>query len=167
MDRKTFQQGMAYLAAAYDTALSKQRLAVYWDQLRGLRDRPFMTAVKAAVGHGNRGLNPIPLGETFAMEKHMSAASGGSGAIELPGKAMIGRRMTSSFAPIYCVGYCFKKYPAVRLNVSAISVRSSDTKAHSAKTVSEQKLVKLMMDDERFIVPGGAGAENAPHSDFP
>ena len=54
MDRKTFQQGMAYLAAAYDTALSKQRLAVYWDQLRGLRDRPFMTAVKAAVGHGNR-----------------------------------------------------------------------------------------------------------------
>ena len=54
MDRKTFQQGMAYLAAAYDTALSKQRLAVYWDQMRGLRDEPFMTAVKAAVGHGNR-----------------------------------------------------------------------------------------------------------------
>ena len=54
MDRKTFQQGMAYLAAGFDAELSNERIAVYWDQLRGLKDDLFLTAVKAAVGHGKR-----------------------------------------------------------------------------------------------------------------
>lgn len=54
MDRKTFQQGIAYLAAGFDTELSNERIAVYWDQLRGLKDNLFLTAVKAAVGHGKR-----------------------------------------------------------------------------------------------------------------
>ena len=54
MQRATFQQGMAYLAAAYGTELSKERAAVYWDQLGGLRDEPFMAAVRVAVNHGER-----------------------------------------------------------------------------------------------------------------
>jgi len=54
MERKTFQQGMAYLAAAYGIELSKERAAVYWDQLEGLRDEPFMEAVRSAVNHRDR-----------------------------------------------------------------------------------------------------------------
>ena len=54
MERKTFQQGMAYLAAAYGVELSKERAGVYWDQLGGLRDEPFMEAVRSAVNHGDR-----------------------------------------------------------------------------------------------------------------
>ena len=54
MERKTFQQGMAYLVAAYGMELSKERAAVYWDQLGGLRDEPFMEAVRSAVNHRER-----------------------------------------------------------------------------------------------------------------
>jgi len=54
MERKTFQQGMAYLVAAYGMELSKERAAVYWDQLGSLRDEPFMEAVRSAVNHGER-----------------------------------------------------------------------------------------------------------------
>ena len=54
MEKKTFQQGMAYLAAAYGMELSKERAAVYWDQLGSLRDEPFMEAVRTAVNHGER-----------------------------------------------------------------------------------------------------------------
>ena len=54
MDRKTFQQGIAYLAAGFDAELSNERIAVYWDQLNGLKDDLFLTAVKTAVGHGRR-----------------------------------------------------------------------------------------------------------------
>ena len=54
MEQKTFQQGMAYLAAAYGMELSKERAAVYWDQLGGLRDEAFMQAVRAAVNFDER-----------------------------------------------------------------------------------------------------------------
>ena len=54
MEQKTFQQGMAYLAAAYGMELSKERAAVYWDQLGELRDEAFMQAVRAAVNHQER-----------------------------------------------------------------------------------------------------------------
>jgi len=54
MERKTFQQGMTYLATAFDTELKRERAAVYWDQLGGLRDEPFLRAVKAAVAHHKR-----------------------------------------------------------------------------------------------------------------
>jgi hypothetical protein len=54
VEKKTFQQGMAYLAAAYGMELSKERAAVYWDQLGSLRDKPFMQAVRLTVSHGER-----------------------------------------------------------------------------------------------------------------
>lgn len=54
MQRTTFQQVMSYLAAAYDTELTPERAAVYWDQLGGLRDEPFRTACRVIVGHSER-----------------------------------------------------------------------------------------------------------------
>ncbi|GAB2723282.1 hypothetical protein [Halomonas garicola] len=49
MQSTTFQKGMAYLAAAYGTELSRERLAVYWDQLRQLDDQTFLGVTKAIV----------------------------------------------------------------------------------------------------------------------
>lgn len=54
MDKKTFQEALAYLGAAFDIRLPRERMAVYWDQLGGLRDEPFMEAVKACVAHDER-----------------------------------------------------------------------------------------------------------------
>ncbi len=65
MDRQTFQQAMAYLAAAYETEITRERAAVYWDQLGGLRGDVFMTAVKAHVGHGRRFPRVAELRESY------------------------------------------------------------------------------------------------------
>lgn len=54
MDKATFQKGMAYLAAAFDLELTRERAAVYWDQLGSLQDEPFLAACKIAVGTGER-----------------------------------------------------------------------------------------------------------------
>ncbi len=54
MDKTTFQQGMAYLAAGFGTELTRERAGVYWDQLGGLRDEPFLVACKIAVGNCDR-----------------------------------------------------------------------------------------------------------------
>lgn len=54
MDRKTFQQALAYLGAAFDIRLPRERMAVYWDQLGGLRDEPFLEAIKSCVAHDER-----------------------------------------------------------------------------------------------------------------
>ena len=54
MDRKTFQQGLAYLGTAYDMRLSHERVDVYWDQLGGFHDEPFLEAVKIYVAHDER-----------------------------------------------------------------------------------------------------------------
>jgi len=65
MDRQTFQQAMAYLAAAYETEITPERAAVYWDQLGTLRDDVFMAAVKAHVGHGRRFPRIAELRESY------------------------------------------------------------------------------------------------------
>lgn len=49
MHNTTFQKGMAYLSAAYGTELSRERLAVYWDQLAHMDDDAFLATVKAHV----------------------------------------------------------------------------------------------------------------------
>lgn len=49
MHNTTFQKGMAYLSAAYGTELSRERLAVYWDQLAYMDDDAFLATVKAHV----------------------------------------------------------------------------------------------------------------------
>jgi hypothetical protein len=54
MDKATFQQGLAYLGAAFDIRLSHERAAVYWDQLGGLLDEPFLEAIKTCVAHDER-----------------------------------------------------------------------------------------------------------------
>ena len=54
MEKKSFQQGMAYLAAAYAVELSVERAAVYWDQLQNFPDAAFLRAVKAVVAHEER-----------------------------------------------------------------------------------------------------------------
>jgi hypothetical protein len=54
MEKQTFQQGMAYLAAAYAVELSVERAAVYWDQLQNFPDAAFLRAVKAVVGTDER-----------------------------------------------------------------------------------------------------------------
>ena len=51
MDKTVFQQGMAYLSAAYSKEITKETAAVYWDQLGNLQDEPFMVAVRQTVGH--------------------------------------------------------------------------------------------------------------------
>ncbi len=51
MDRRTFQEQMAYLAAAYSKEITKEMAAVYWDQLGGLQDEAFIAAVRQTVGH--------------------------------------------------------------------------------------------------------------------
>ena len=51
MDQETFRENMAYLSAAYDKALSKERLAVYWNQLGGLRDDLFTDCIRQLVNN--------------------------------------------------------------------------------------------------------------------
>lgn len=65
MDKETFKAGMAYLAAAYGMELSKQRAAVYWDQLGSLDGELFREAVKAHVGHCRRFPTVAELRETY------------------------------------------------------------------------------------------------------
>lgn len=54
MEKQTFQQGMAYLAAAYAVELSVERAGVYWDQLQGFPDAAFLRAVKSVVSTDER-----------------------------------------------------------------------------------------------------------------
>lgn len=49
MDHQEFSQAMMYLSAAYGTEISKERAAVYWDQLGNLEATLLMEAVKAYV----------------------------------------------------------------------------------------------------------------------
>jgi hypothetical protein len=51
MEQETFQKGIAYMAAAFDTGLNRERLAVYWDQLGGMRDDLFMEVCRGVVAH--------------------------------------------------------------------------------------------------------------------
>ena len=52
---------MAYLAAAYDKAVSEERLAVYWDQFGSLADEPFRAACREIVGREERFPTPSVL----------------------------------------------------------------------------------------------------------
>ena len=54
MEKQTFQQGMAYLAAAYAVELSVERAGVYWDQLQKYPDAAFLRAVKSVVSTDER-----------------------------------------------------------------------------------------------------------------
>lgn len=54
MEKQTFQQGMAYLAAAYAVELSVERAGVYWDQLQKFPDAAFLRAVKSVVSTDER-----------------------------------------------------------------------------------------------------------------
>ncbi len=54
MEEATFQRALAYLAAAYDREVTKERAAVYWDQLGNLEDEPFLEAVQMVVGTDER-----------------------------------------------------------------------------------------------------------------
>jgi len=76
MDKATFQQGMSYLAAAYDAELTPQRAAVYWDQLGGLRDEPFLTACRVAVGHLERFPTVAQLREQYRAELRRLSLAG-------------------------------------------------------------------------------------------
>jgi hypothetical protein len=51
MEKETFQKGIAYMAAAFDTGLNRERLAVYWDQIAGMRDDLFMEVCRTVVAH--------------------------------------------------------------------------------------------------------------------
>ncbi len=68
MDRATFQQAMSYLAAAYDAELTPERAAVYWDQLGGLRDEPFLRACRVLVGHTERFPSVSQIREQYQTE---------------------------------------------------------------------------------------------------
>jgi hypothetical protein len=68
MEKETFQRGMAYLAAAYDREVSRERAAVYWDQLGGLHDEPFLVACKVAVGSLDRFPTVSRLRELYSDE---------------------------------------------------------------------------------------------------
>ena len=54
MEKQTFQQGLAYLAAAYAVELSVERAGVYWDQLQKFPDAAFLRAVKSVVSTDER-----------------------------------------------------------------------------------------------------------------
>jgi len=68
MDQATFQQAIGYLAAAYDAEITPERAAVYWDQLGGLRDEPFLTACRVAVGSLERFPTVAQLREQYRAE---------------------------------------------------------------------------------------------------
>lgn len=68
MHDATFQKGMAYLSAAYGTELCRERLAVYWDQLRQLEDTLFLAAVKAHVAAGPRFPTVAELRELYRQQ---------------------------------------------------------------------------------------------------
>lgn len=65
MDKETFKAVMAYLAAAYGMELSRERAAVYWDQLGSLDGELFREAAKAHVGHCRRFPTVAELRETY------------------------------------------------------------------------------------------------------
>jgi len=54
MDHQEFSRAITYLSAAYGMEISKERAAVYWDQLGNLEAELLMEAVKA---HVNRRRN--------------------------------------------------------------------------------------------------------------
>ncbi len=68
MEKKSFQQGMAYLAAAYAAELSVERAAVYWDQFQRYPDAPFLRAVKCVVATDERFPTVARLREATAAE---------------------------------------------------------------------------------------------------
>ena len=49
MEKNTFAKQMAYLSAAYECTVTKERVAVYWHQLGNLPDDAFSEAVVAHV----------------------------------------------------------------------------------------------------------------------
>lgn len=65
MNTQTFQQGMTYLAAAYGMELSRERMAVYWDQLGSMDDSLFLAAIKAHVGQRSRFPTVAELRESY------------------------------------------------------------------------------------------------------
>jgi hypothetical protein len=68
MEKQTFQQGMAYLAAAYAVELSVERAGVYWDQLQNYPDAAFLRAVKSVVGTDERFPMAAKLREAVSAE---------------------------------------------------------------------------------------------------
>lgn len=73
MDKTTFQQGMAYLAAGFGIELTRERAAVYLDQLGGLRDDAFLVACKVAVGNCERFPSVARLRELYQDELRRNA----------------------------------------------------------------------------------------------
>ena len=49
MEKSTFAKQMAYLSAAYESTITKERVAVYWHQLGNLPDSAFSEAVVTHV----------------------------------------------------------------------------------------------------------------------
>lgn len=68
MEKQTFQQGMAYLAAAYAVELSVERAGVYWDQLQNYPDAAFLRAVKSVVSTDERFPMAAKLRESASAE---------------------------------------------------------------------------------------------------
>lgn len=81
MDKRTFQQAMSYLAAAYDMELPRERAAVYWDQLGGLHADPFRVAVKVAVRADARFPSVARLRELYREELRRRATNQGPPAL--------------------------------------------------------------------------------------
>lgn len=75
MEPQTFQQVMAYLAAAYDAELTPERAAVYWDQLKALKGDVFAEAARSYVGHGRSFPNVSELREHYRQELRRRAAA--------------------------------------------------------------------------------------------
>lgn len=73
MEKQTFQQGMAYLAAAYAVELSVERAGVYWDQLRNYPDAAFLRAVKSVVSTDERFPMAAKLREAASAEVRKDA----------------------------------------------------------------------------------------------
>ena len=74
MDKAIFQQGMSYLAAAYDKELTTHRAAVYWDQLGSLDGDAFCTACKSVVGADDRFPSVARLREFYQAVLHTRRA---------------------------------------------------------------------------------------------
>lgn len=73
MHNTTFQKGMAYLSAAYGTELSRERLAVYWDQLAYMGDDAFLATTKAHVASRPRFPAVSELRDTYSQRCQMQA----------------------------------------------------------------------------------------------
>lgn len=91
---RTFQEGMARLAVAFDAKTDEARTAVYWEELADLSDEAFAVAVKRALREWDK---PFALPTLHFLRSRAEQASGAKSADELVGS--LRRKICFRYSP--------------------------------------------------------------------